>query len=92
VNGLFGTSARLGNSVPHSRGMNDALLSPDFIFISQFNGIVSFGTTEHDASDRADHVQQIIGAVVDVTFTDSVPPVLTALTVDAKETGQLLIF
>lgn len=36
------------------------------------------------------YVQQIIGAVVDVTFTDSVPPVLTALTVDAKETGTLL--
>lgn len=35
-------------------------------------------------------MQQIIGAVVDVTFSDSVPPVLTALTVDAKETGTML--
>jgi F-type H+-transporting ATPase subunit beta len=36
------------------------------------------------------HVQQIIGAVVDVAFEGGVPPVLTALTVDPSVTGSLL--
>jgi F-type H+-transporting ATPase subunit beta len=37
------------------------------------------------AGPQVGHVQQIIGAVVDVAFPDSVPPVLTALTVEAKD-------
>ena len=42
------------------------------------------------AGPTTGYVQQVIGAVVDVAFEGGVPPVLTALTVDASVTGSLL--
>eukprot|EP00759_Apiculatamorpha_spiralis_P027513 PhF_6_TR30342/c0_g1_i1/m.44456/K02133/ATPeF1B, ATP5B, ATP2; F-type H+-transporting ATPase subunit beta len=51
---------------------------------------VRFSSTAADHKGRVGYVSQVIGAVVDVYFTEGVPPVLTALAVESLGTDENL--